>query len=147
MDAHLTKPKTPAVAAALASPGAVAADYAEKLHRFLNAAAGDGLLLDGVDAADLYVAVFPKTYERAVAHLDAGVGAVAAEPTGWMPIETAPKDKLILLYGAKRMEFAVGMHHSRDGWVSDSTAEFLSMYQPTHWKELPRRPSTQGVNQ
>lgn len=58
----------------------------------------------------------------------------------WQPIATAPKDVLILLYGAKRMEFAVGMNHSRDGWVSDSTAEFLSMYPPTHWMPLPHRP-------
>ena len=58
----------------------------------------------------------------------------------WQPIATAPKDVLILLYGAKRMEFAVGMNHSRDGWVSASTAEFLSMYPPTHWMPLPHRP-------
>lgn len=67
--------------------------------------------------------------------------AVAA---GWVPIETAPKDTLILLYGAKRLKFAVGMHHSRDGWVSDSTSEFLSMYPPTHWMHIPPAPSTEG---
>ena len=32
------------------------------LHTFLDAAAGEGLVLGGVDAADLYVELFPKTY-------------------------------------------------------------------------------------
>ncbi|WP_225104427.1 DUF551 domain-containing protein [Pseudomonas aeruginosa] len=59
----------------------------------------------------------------------------------WKSIETCPKDTLVLLYGAKRLEFSVGMNHSRDGWVSDSTAEFLSMYTPTHWMPLPKRPN------
>lgn len=32
------------------------------LHTFLDAAAGEGLVLGGIDAADLYVELFPKTY-------------------------------------------------------------------------------------
>ena len=50
---------------------AAAKDTAEKLHTFLNAAAGEGLVLDGVDAADLYVALFPERYDAATA----GIGA------------------------------------------------------------------------
>jgi hypothetical protein len=57
-----------------------------------------------------------------------------------MPIETAPKDVTILLYGAKRLEMCVGMHHSRDGWVTDTTSEWMSMYPPTHWMPLPAAP-------
>lgn len=68
--------------------------------------------------------------------------APASTPAGWRPIETAPKDTLILFYGAKRLEMTVGMNHSRDGWVSDSTSEFLSMYPPTHWMPLPAAPSS-----
>ncbi len=34
----------------------------EALHRFLDAAGGEGLVLDGVDAGDLYAAVFPERY-------------------------------------------------------------------------------------
>lgn len=37
-----------------------------KLHTFLDAAAGEGLVLGGVDAADLYVELFPKTYAAIV---------------------------------------------------------------------------------
>lgn len=45
----------------------------EKLHTFLNAAAGEGFVLDGVDAADLYVELFPERYAAAVAKIDTGV--------------------------------------------------------------------------
>ncbi len=38
----------------------------EALHTFLDAAAGEGLMLNGVDAADLYIAVFPDRYAKAV---------------------------------------------------------------------------------
>ena len=36
----------------------------EKLHRFLDASAGDGVISDGVDAADLYIAIFPEQYAK-----------------------------------------------------------------------------------
>ena len=64
-----------AISAALFSPTVVAATAAErsKLERFLNAAAGEGYVLDGVDAADLYVALFPAEYEAAL-------GALRGEP-------------------------------------------------------------------
>jgi hypothetical protein len=39
----------------------------EPLHKFLDAAAAGGLVLDGVDAADLYIAVFPERYAAAIA--------------------------------------------------------------------------------
>lgn len=61
-------------------------------------------------------------------------------PERWMPIETAPKDVTILLYGAKRLEMCVGMHHSRDDWVTDTTSVWMSMYPPTHWMPLPAAP-------
>jgi hypothetical protein len=38
----------------------------ETLHTFLNAAAGEGFVLDGVDAADLYIALFPERYYAAL---------------------------------------------------------------------------------
>lgn len=34
----------------------------EKLHKFLDASAGDGVISDGVDAADLYIEIFPEQY-------------------------------------------------------------------------------------
>lgn len=50
----------------------------QKLHHFLNAAAGEGLQMDGVDADDLYIALFPAEYARAVASLD---GDSAPQPS------------------------------------------------------------------
>lgn len=44
----------------------------EKLHTFLNAAAGEGFVLNGVDAADLYVKLFPERYATAVTEIDTG---------------------------------------------------------------------------
>lgn len=38
----------------------------EALHKFLDAAAGEGLELDGVDAGDLCVALFPEKYADAI---------------------------------------------------------------------------------
>lgn len=46
----------------------------KQLHAFLNAAAGEGFVLDGVDAADLYVAVFPERYAATIASID-GAGS------------------------------------------------------------------------
>ena len=48
-----------------------AAAALEKVCTFLNAAAGEGFVLDGVDAADLYVALFPERYAAATADLGA----------------------------------------------------------------------------
>jgi hypothetical protein len=44
----------------------------DRLHKFLNAAAGEGFVLDGVDAADLYIALFPAEYAAACSSIDAG---------------------------------------------------------------------------
>lgn len=40
---------------------------ATPLHRFLDAAAGEGLVLGGVDAADLYIEQFPEIYAAKIA--------------------------------------------------------------------------------
>ena len=48
-------------------------ELAQKLHTFLNAAAGEGFVLDGVDAGDLYAALFRKTYLSIIDKCDSGV--------------------------------------------------------------------------
>ena len=58
----------------------------------------------------------------------------------WQPIESAPKDELILVGPTKRMGICVAMHHSRDGWVTETTSEWVTMYTPTHWMPLPAAP-------
>lgn len=59
---------------------------------------------------------------------------------GWRDIESAPKDELILVGPTKRMGICVAMHHSRDGWVTETTSEWVTMYTPTHWMPLPAAP-------
>ena len=86
-----------------------------------------------------------EAQERENMRLEKLVAAQPAVPEGWQPIETAPMDVAVLLYGAKRLELCVGMHHSRDGWVTDTTSEWASMYPPTHWMPLPAAPEKNGA--
>ena len=44
----------------------------KELHAFLNAAAGEGVIFDGVDAGDLYKAWFPERYASAVGGIFVG---------------------------------------------------------------------------
>lgn len=60
----------------------------------------------------------------------------------WQPIETAPKDTMILVGPTKRMDICVAMNHSRDGWVTESPSDWHSIYTPTHWMPLPPPPTT-----
>lgn len=60
----------------------------EPLHTFLNAAAGEGLVLDGVDAADLYIAVFPDRYAATVA-------SITGEPAHPPAAQPAPIDMVL----------------------------------------------------
>lgn len=59
----------------------------------------------------------------------------------WQDISTAPKDKNILLYGAKRLDYCVGRFQSGE-WITESSHEWHLMYTPTHWMPLPLPPIT-----
>jgi len=59
---------------------------------------------------------------------------------GWRDIESAPKDELILVGPTKRMGVCVAMHHSRDGWVTETCSEWMTIYTPTRWMPLPPAP-------
>ncbi|WP_313695040.1 DUF551 domain-containing protein, partial [Achromobacter mucicolens] len=63
-----------------------------------------------------------------------------SEKNEWKPIESAPKDELILVGPTKRMGICVAMNHSRDGWVTETCNEWFSIYTPTHWMPLPEEP-------
>jgi hypothetical protein len=58
----------------------------------------------------------------------------------WQPIETAPMDEPILIPPTKRLGMCVAMHHSRDGWVTETPSEWVPIYPPTHWMPLPEPP-------
>ena len=59
----------------------------------------------------------------------------------WRPIEEAPKDELILVGPTKRMGICAAMNHSRDGWVTETCADWVPIYTPTHWMPLPPPPA------
>lgn len=54
----------------------------------------------------------------------------------WQPIETAPKDKIILLLNGNRISSAK-YNKFEEKWFTHSYSEFLF---PTHWKPLPDLP-------
>lgn len=60
----------------------------------------------------------------------------------WLPIETAPKDKVIQLYLPDNRigrEIIVGYYdHDYVGWVACLGSVLLT--QPTHWQPLPNPP-------
>lgn len=60
--------------------------------------------------------------------------------TQWRPIETAPKDELILVGPTKRMGICAAMYHSRDGWVTETCSDWVPIHTPTHWMPLPPAP-------
>ena len=66
-------------------------------------------------------------------------GHAAAQPK-WLPIETAPKDTEVLVGPTKRMGICVAMNDSRDGWVTETPSEWVSIYTPTHYMPLPAPP-------
>lgn len=62
-------------------------------------------------------------------------------PQGWQPIETCPMDTMVIFGPTKRMTGpCIGMHHSRDGWVTETPSEWASIYPPKEWMPLDLPP-------
>jgi ribA/ribD-fused uncharacterized protein len=62
--------------------------WAQRLVKFLNAAAGEGLVLDGIDAADLFTEVLPKTYMAALREADDAATVKPLQPHGFIKPDT-----------------------------------------------------------
>ena len=61
---------------------------------------------------------------------------------GWMTIETAPKDRWLLVAGPKARTSAYAMVALFDGNGWESADDGYHTYMnPTHWRELPPPPS------
>ena len=67
--------------------------------------------------------------------------AKAKQAPQWLPIETAPVNELILVGPTKRMGICAAMNHSREGWCTETCSDWVSIYTPTHWMQLPAAPS------
>jgi hypothetical protein len=63
--------------------------------------------------------------------------------TSWLPIETAPKDKIEILAWSKRHGVNVGIltHYKRPEMPSRKGGWFL----PTHWMPLPSLPNAKSA--
>lgn len=96
-----------------------------------------------------FTRAFWKAWQAALAtQPQAPQGAV----TGWQPIETAPKDRCILLWnsrlGAIRGDWRTDKYSKkpRPYWSHDLERVFgvlhARAHQPTHWMPLPAAPET-----
>lgn len=67
------------------------------------------------------------------------------ETITWLPIDTAPKDREVLLWFPQRHEAHYGQwntesYHRAWAIVSIHGARHIKATQPTHWAELPKGP-------
>jgi hypothetical protein len=77
------------------------------------------------------------------------IGDTYRKPEGWQPIDTAPKDRAVLVFSpslgcvlcnySKRPSKTLGYESD---WVSDCDGNRLAR-QPTHWMPLPAPPEAQ----
>jgi len=85
---------------------------------------------------------FPDLY-RAIQTQRAWEAWQAARERQWLPIESAPKDKIEILAWSKRHGVNVGIltHYKRPEMPSRKRGWF----QPTHWMPLPNPPASEKI--
>ncbi len=70
------------------------------------------------------------------------VDAACPSVPAWLPIESAPKDRTILLWIPRRFpSVVVGSQWSDDDGLSWGWWAGPSLVQPTHWMPLPQPPT------
>ena len=72
-----------------------------------------------------------------------GIEEAASKATSWLPIESAPKDKVEILAWSKRHGLNVGTltHYKRPEMPSRKGGWF----QPSHWMPVPPAPGTRAA--
>jgi hypothetical protein len=72
-----------------------------------------------------------------------GCPEATCSASSWLPIETAPKDKIEILAWSKRHGINVGIltHYKRPEMPSRKGGWFL----PTHWMPLPSLPNAKHI--
>jgi hypothetical protein len=75
---------------------------------------------------------------------------------GWLPIESAPKDRVVLLYACQFRRHIFGHGYwfqgvpgDGQGWIASAdytkpTDDFRGSFEPTHWMPMFKAPSTPG---
>ena len=65
------------------------------------------------------------------------------EASEWEKIETAPKDRSVLVWTGKNMYCAIwvkNFHTDNEAWMIARTDDGELLVVPTHWQELPKPP-------
>ena len=108
------------------------------------------MALDALTAAKTQLEILLPDYGRvhderlALIQIDAAIAALQAEPQGWRPIETAPKDAHALLW----IDIVIGQPLVVQGcWFHDDDADEKgwidldgNVLNATHWMPLPTPP-------
>jgi hypothetical protein len=99
------------------------------------------------------VAIAAKAIRKAEAADRPSPPSGSGETPQWQPIETAPKDRVILLYGVHfhrriwgRGYWFQGVPGDGEGWIAHSfytepSDDMRGCFEPTHWMPLPAPPS------
>lgn len=58
----------------------------------------------------------------------------------WQPIETAPPDTRVLVFGSNDAQWAVARYTHEDGWEMETPHDWVMIDPPTHWQSLPAPP-------
>jgi hypothetical protein len=66
----------------------------------------------------------------------------------WISVDERMPDReeRVLVYGAKRLRWAVAEWDEKDGWQTETCSEFFPIYPPTHWRSLPPPPVQGGLS-
>lgn len=102
-------------------------------------AAADGITAAFTDAAGHAIEI--DRHDRDALLVAAQSALAAADAVAWQPIETAPKDRWLLLappLGPTQSGSAVGVwSNAHECWYDVTIGHVNGLWKPTHWRYLP----------
>lgn len=98
----------------------------------------------GADRAESSPSISLPFLMHSAADMLAALSAIRLDEEGWQPIETAPRDKWLLLaeapYEPGPYDAYAGHWHSDGYWLSNCGQYVTETPEPTHWRPLPQPP-------
>jgi hypothetical protein len=86
----------------------------------------------------------PSRVPAAAVLRDAIVAYLAEAGDGWMPIESAPQNQMLLIansgWGYVDRQIACRRDYAESGWVDQRAQPIPVAAKPTHWRPLPAHP-------
>lgn len=84
----------------------------------------------------------PPSYTKSRATVQDAIRLLRAPAEGWQDIESAPKDRPVLVAWADKPTWAPVTAYPGDGqWTDEDGGIYRT---PTHWMPLPAPPATEG---